>query len=238
MKVISTKYRLSLAVLLGFDGTSWATTISVNFTEFENRENQQLAPDDEAGLVGATNWNNVAGASGSRGSLKSSDGAETSAHLTWTAGGVWGDTQANPDANANISNARLRRGFLNDNSPGISFSVSDIPFSEYNLLIYYSTDSPLFDVEQFQGATANDQYAIPDIAVIDHRWGSNPNFDSTNTVFFEGLSGNLNVQMDGRNTVGTGRGTIAGFQLIQIPEPSTPLLAGIACFAILVRRRR
>lgn len=68
------------------------------------------------------------------------------------------------------------------------------------------------------------------------RWGGNPNLDAANTLMATGMSGNLTVNLPIRN--GRERGSVSGIQIIQVPEPSTSLLGGLAGMMMLLRRRR
>lgn len=230
----------TLAVLAAATGVSAAATIGVNFTEsIAGHANQQMASGTVAGLVPQSNWNNTGGATGTVNTLADSAGAATTASITWTSGGVWGDGQADADANAGVGDAQLNRGYWDDNNGGgQTFTVTGVPYTNYDLLVYYATDTP--GTQHLQGITANGIFARPDITT-GARYNEKSGWDSTNTATITGLTGDLTATMDLRNANGNGRATIAGFQILEanaIPEPSSTLLVGLSGLALLMRRRR
>ncbi|MDB4141870.1 PEP-CTERM sorting domain-containing protein [Akkermansiaceae bacterium] len=234
------KLKIALLAAAATTSLSSAASIGVNFMEtIANHPNQQLASGTSAGLEPQKNWNNTGGVSGMVSSLVDSAGATTGAEVTWSAGtggGVWGDGGANVDANNGVGNAQLRRGYLDDNGTSpITFSVADVPYPMYDLIVYYSTDT--LGAQQFQGVTANGSFARPD-ATTGALYSENSAYDSTNTARIFGLTGDLTATMDARNTSGTGRATIAGFQIVAVPEPSSTLLVGLSGLALLMRRRK
>jgi Bacterial alpha-L-rhamnosidase concanavalin-like domain len=100
-----------------------------------------------AGVVAATNWNNSnPGSDGGLSALSDSTGAATSAGFTVTGTyGGWGIGGATgPDADGTY-NKFLLGGYANTSS-GVSggvevFSISGIPYSAYNVIVYFSSDT-------------------------------------------------------------------------------------------------
>lgn len=100
-----------------------------------------------AGIVAVTNWNNSnPGNGGGMSALSDSTGATTSAGFTVTGTyGGWGIGGATgPDANGTY-NKFLLGGYANTSS-GVSggvevFSISGIPYSAYNVIVYFSSDT-------------------------------------------------------------------------------------------------
>ncbi|MDG1072027.1 MAG: PEP-CTERM sorting domain-containing protein [Akkermansiaceae bacterium] len=231
-----------LAAVAAATGVSSAATIGVNFTEsIAGHANQQIASGTVAGSVPQSNWNNTGGATGTINTLADSAGVATTASITWTSGGVWGDGDANADANAGVGDAQLNRGYWDDNNGGgQTFTVTGVPYTNYDLLVYYATDTP--GTQHLQGITANGTFGRPDITTgARYSEKSGAVWDSTNTATITGLTGDLTATMDLRNANGNGRATIAGFQILEasaIPEPSSTLLVGLSGLALLMRRRR
>lgn len=206
-----------------------ASVISVNFTEVADRVNQQIAGTTAAGFGGYTNWNNTAEASGTLGSLGDSDGNTTLASVTWSSSGVWGDGEANIDADLGIGDAQLARGYLDDGVP-VSWNVTGHGFAEYDVVLYLSTDTP------------GDVYAPFNVNGTDYSTTgiksqyTNPNWDDSNTIMVTGLTGDLTVT--GLPRVGGDRGSIGGFQIVQIPEPATFGMMAMFGGALVFMRRK
>ena len=104
-----------------------------------------LAADAKAGVpaVAQSHWNCVPGASGTGVALKSDDGADTTVTVdfkcpaTWSAGN---DTSKGSDF-------ALTDGYLDSNSDSDAAStptitVSKIPYSTYDVYVYFNTDQP------------------------------------------------------------------------------------------------
>jgi hypothetical protein len=247
MKINSLSYLAAGVLTLS---SASAAVISVNFRESDGHGNQLLAADTFAGGgagVSASNWNTVDGQSGSAASLVDSAGSGTSAGITWNAGGVWGDGSANSDADSGNGNARMMRGYLDDGQTsgdvGVSLSFSNIPYAEYIVAIYFSTDfAPA--TPGFKVATVNDGSGPVTIQTTGPRqeWSDNPTLGAHNTAATGTLTGNaLTITLPHRFATGDNpdqRGTVAGVQIIQIPEPSSIGLAGVAALGLALRRRR
>jgi|GEM_PF-2276380 len=218
-----------------------ASVISANFREDNGNPNQLIAPTTVAGGgagVGATNWNDALGGTGSAADLVDDSGAGTTLDLSWSSGGMWGDGTANTDADAQVGNAQLQRGYLDDNQGApdpIVISISEVPYAQYDLVVYFSTD------------TSGDSYGT--ISVTDAigtktgstsgtklLWGESSVLDDTNSLRITGLSGNATIDAPVRS--GAIRHSVSGIQIIEVPEPATITLAGFAGMLLLGRRRR
>ena len=214
--------------------TASAATISVNLTE--GNANQQMATTTTAGIDVQSNWNNTSGANGTAGSLTDSTGAVTGASVTWSSAGTCGDGEANTDANNGVGNAQVARGYLDDGNggSGVDFTVSGITYATYTAHIYFATDTNggtyrAFDVNGTSQSTTGTK----------NRYGTQPNWDATNSITVTGLTGNL--VLDGLARDGANRGSVAGFQIVDttpIPEPSSTALLGLGGLALILRRRK
>lgn len=118
-----------------------AGVISVNFSE-DDRWYEQVPADWEAGVWPRTNWNNTTnGASGTKGNLVDSDGnTNTTTSVTWSSSNTWGDGTANAGI-YDFGDARITRGYLDDGDAGVSFTVSNVPYTNYTVVLLMSTDS-------------------------------------------------------------------------------------------------
>lgn len=224
---------------------SSAATISVNFNETTTgtHANQQIEATTAAGLTGfvAQNWNNVGGSGSTVNSLVqdvAGTASTSSASVTWSSNGVWGDGNANTDATAGVGDAQVARGYLDDGGSGVNFDVTGISYASYTVVLYYSGDQ---NGGSWIDATVNGTTSGP---VGAKRRYVNPNWDATNTVVFTGLSGDLSVDIaatTGNGAGGTARGSLGGFQIIEttaVPEPSSTALLGLGGLALILRRRK
>ncbi len=211
--------------------TAQAATISVNFHALDGASDG-IESAQVAGLTGyaASNWNNTDPASGTVNDLTDSDGLTTTADITWSSGGSWGDGSANATVGTD-PNADLARGYLDDGAPGISISITDIPFADYDVVVYFSTDTEggIYRPVTINGSSFSS-------TGTKSQWGTNPTWDATNTAVATGQSGDLTLTGLTRN--GANRGSIAGIQVVQIPEPSSTALLGLAGLGLILRRRK
>lgn len=218
-----------------------ASVVSVNFRENNGNPNQIIAATTVAGGgagVGASNWNNVVGGTGSATDVNDDTGAATTVDLTWSSGGMWGDSNANTDADNGVGNAQLQRGYLDDNQGApdpIQIIISSIPYTEYDLVVYFSTDTA---GDNYGTITATDSVGANTGATsgTKERWGVNPNLDSTNSLRITGLTGDVTIDAPIR-TLGV-RHSISGLQIIQVPEPSGTSLVALSALLLLGRRKR
>lgn len=234
------KLKNTVLAFAAMTAVSSAATISVNFTESATaaHNNQQLAAGTTAGLTGyvAQNWNNVATATGTVGSLNQDDAGTatvSTASVTWGSSGVWGDAAANGDADFSIGDAQLARGYLDDGGSGVNFDVTGVSYASYTLVLYFSTDTNggVYNTATVNGSDYNttgtkSQYNLD-------------GWDETNSIVITDLSGDLAVDVLPRD--GANRGSIAGFQIVDttvIPEPSSSALLGLGGLALILRRRK
>ena len=220
---------LTLAACLAASITSvtHADVVSVNFRENNGNPNQLIAPTTVAGGGpggGVSNWNDGLGATGAITDAVDDTGVATTLDLTWTCGGTWGDGSANTDADTGVGNAQLQRGYLDDNqgSPLLPIDITDseIPYSSYDLVVYFSTDTTADNYGNFTVTDANGTVTAATTG-IKELWGTNPNLDETNSVLVSGLSGNLALNFPIRS--GPIRHSVSGLQIIESGGPLLPL---------------
>ena len=219
-----------LAVIAATVGVASAATISVNFTEGNDYE--QIDAATGAGIGGLTHWNNVSGNSGTQGSLMDSTGAATALSITWSSRNTWRDDEATADAQNDIGNAQLVRGYLDDGGDHVSISVTGMT-TPYDVTLYLSTDNDTG--QQFRPFTIN--------GVLYQAQGSYAGYGSgftwgpNNSMTIKGETGDLSITGLGNSG---GRGTVAGVQITTaaVPEPSSVALLGLGGLALILRRRK
>ena len=112
--------------------------ISVNFAS-GNNASYEIPADTAYGLVSAAGWNNVTGNSGTNVALSVSGASEgdSTASMTFAANGVWSYNAEDTDG--------FLRFFLGDNThdgvDGATINVTDIPFDNYDVIVYLTTDT-------------------------------------------------------------------------------------------------
>ena len=225
----------SLVACLATSASSFisAEVVSVNFREANGNPNQLLEPTTVAGGgagVGVSNWNDALGATGTLTDAANEFGEPTTLDLAWSCGGTWGDGTANGDANAGVGNAVLQRGYLDDNQGSplqpIDITVTEIPYTTYDVVVYFSTDTAGDNYGEFTVTDANGT-ATASTTGVKQLWGTNPNLDDTNSVRVSHLSGDLAMNFPVR--VGPVRHSVSGVQIISVDAgPTGPLVLSIS----------
>lgn len=217
-----------------------------------------LAANQTAGLVPQSNYNVVAGMSGSGIALKDGSGASTTASLSFSTNesGYRTNLFANPVTPDEILNDGILNGTAGVNP---TITITGIPHAVYDLIVYtldtypriqrvtattsagstsYTTDSPFGDAPGYQDANAGTPYV--------YRQGTSngaaPVVDS-NYVRFLQLSGNVTISADAQSSTFPSNDNdnvyINGLQIVPVPEPSVEqmLVFAVPLVAWLARRR-
>lgn len=234
-------------VLISLAGTasSSAAVISWNYDRFGT-----VSGSAEAGVVLAANWNN-SWPSNPTVDLIDETGAATTLDLSYSSFNQWSIQGSDPGLDGDgSSNKRLLNGYLNSGpaewSPSTitsSISLTQIPYESYNVIVYFSADAPNRAGQVTDGATTYyfsslgaDSIADSNAVLTQTLSTSDSDHAAGNHAIFTGLSGasqTITVQMRDNDQWGG----IAGFQIVQIPEPSAMLLGGLGLLGLLRRRR-
>lgn len=233
-------------------GFASAASIAMNFSE--NNGNQSwLASDSPIGplgiLSGNFNSNNTPNSngpgntltgslgSGTAGNLVDSNGSAVTATVEWSANNAWYN-----GSGVGSDEARLAVGYLDDGGPGASVTISNIPYSTYNVYVLLGSDAgnehtsevPLINGTPILGA---DFPAFGNLIGSGGEWIEADGTTRGNYVVARDLSGDA-VTIAGQNSTGNRIG-ISGFIIEEqvIPEPSSALLALLGA-GLLARRRR
>jgi len=231
-------FAIAVAACWAISSSADAAQIGVNFTESPSHGNQQIAPTTTAGsglVTPQQNWNNVTGVSGGPTSLVDSSGVPSGVTVEWGAAGVWGDGSADVDAGAGVGDAMLLRGYLDDHSQGtpvtVEIDLSGITYAQYDVLLIGSTDG---SVDSYTDAVINgNTYSTTGPK---SQYDVNPALDASRVWVASGQTGSsVSIEV---LRVGGDRGSIAGLQIVEVPEPASIALGSLAAlFAVGLRRR-
>ena len=235
--------RLFFVSALFCTGWAQASLIGVNFIGGDNNNNAQggtLAPTDTAGAVlpgldlRQSNWNNFLApnvVNGSLNGLVDRTGTATTADITVSGVNNLWDTNgstATPDG-------ALMRGYLDTTgSSTTSISVTDVPYAEYSVALYFTGStgrSGIYtvngDSKIGRGSGAFSSYSLAD------------GLGSTgNVLVYTGLTGDLSITATPGGGFGNFRAPLQGFSIF-VPEPSTALgILGLMSGTFLRRKRR
>lgn len=236
---------LSLAVILGFAAISArAQVISWNFDGYGDIS----GPSQQAGVVLSPYWNSTYLIDGNSGAPESNlldnSGTATTLSASFTDNSQYGYAIqfSTPAQDADGSyNKYLLNGYLNNGNGGnVTISLSSIPYAQYDIIVYLSSDtagrtgtvnvgSTTYDFSTMGPAEISDVNAT--LIQTTDTAGTDPSADY---AIFSGLTGSA-------QTITTdipAYGGIAGFQIVETPEPNAMALAGLGGLLTWFRRRR
>ncbi len=238
-----------LALACALCSVASASVISWNYDRFGT-----VAPANVAGIEPAANWNN-SWPDNPTVDLVDDTGAATTLDLAYTSFNDWSVIGSGPGMDADGSfNRNLLNGYLNAGNAGwgppitsSSVTLTQIPFAQYDIIVYFSADVAGREGDVTDGATTFSFNTVGPASVS----GTNALFAQTtdvlgsyataaNYAIFSGLSGvsqTITVQMRDNDEWGG----IAGFQVVSaIPEPASAaaLMGVLALVPAFARRRR
>ena len=244
MKIITIS-ALTCAFLFANLADGLAVGIGINFTGGGNASSPAISilPTDSAGVVAQMNWNNFAGGNGTNLVLVDNTGATTGALLTFTASGTYSSIGGAGIVPAD-GDEKLNTGFVYGDS---SFTLSNVPYAIYDVYVYHLNDaSGRIETTTLAGLSFFGAAAVPNDAThVDQNAATSYLYTQTtstnvtsptaggNFVRFQNLSGSVTLTASA-----PGNGYVNGLQIVQVPEPATIGLLGLAAVTGACTRRR
>lgn len=227
-----------LSILFALSQPAHGASIGVNFATNGSGTNLNLAPADVTGVVPQANWNNAQNTDPSLTNLVNDQGSGTSASMTWPHRPIT-TTSALPN---NVPAFALLLAGIDLNS-ALTVAISNIPYAKYDLYLYFSNASQNLSGESYGLYFMNGQ----SIAGVVHTNMFSTTFVDATIPF--GPGGNFLRAQNVTGSALTFGGVfdpgfivpLDGFQIVEVPEPSTMVLAGLAATGLAVsslRRRR
>ncbi len=184
-----------------------------------------LNSNNPAGIVATNNWNDsypndpVA-------NLVDNNGAPTTVAIAYNSYNTWSIKNSHPGADANGSyNKELLNGYLNSGAGQIpatsTVSITQIPFSYYNLYVYFSSDTAGRTGTVTDGTTTYSFTTIGSAsifganAVLTQTTDTGTGYPSANYALFAGISGAIKTITCDIPLFGG----IAGFQIVPLADP-------------------
>ncbi len=207
-------------------GVPSGRVISVNFASGKNNTSYEIPAGTAYGLVSASGWNNVTGSSGTAVALSVSGASEAAAaSMTFAANATWSYDAEDTDG--------FLRFFLGDNThdggDGATINVTDIPFDNYDVIVYLTTDT---ENVPFRPVSVNGKLYVGDASATPWKTAATEDANATfgqsratapaygtNALRVTALSGDLAIQGSVQvreNNAMSQRCNIAGFQIVEV----------------------
>ncbi|MBN1854770.1 MAG: hypothetical protein JW829_18705 [Pirellulales bacterium] len=219
----------------------WANSISLNFSE--NSSNQAFSGGENIGPLNTDSrtWNTTNGqpnlSFGTMNNLIDNNGNPTTASVTWNSANPWWNEDGTGD-----DQHRLAVGYLDDTNEAISVTLSDIPYAMYRVYGLYSSDqswdATIVQAQDMQvngtwvfgGVTSTSVNAYGSItdclAETGQYWSHLDSTTPGNYWTFDTTGPALSIVQS--PNADPGRAAISGLIIVEIPEPATSMLCGIA----------
>lgn len=204
----------------------WAANsgIGVNFSAGSHT----LAADARPGIIPSNNWNNVAGGSGSDVALLDSRGLASPARLSFNAAGSYNGFSGLSTPNA-ATNTLYRGGLYGTSLTEVSFTVTSVPYSNYDVYVYADGYPTLNTLSISNGATTyyyrSNGSADSAASALTETTSTNPAAPTVGPgqyQVFRNLSGSSFTITTGGSISGVISNNVFGFQIVPSAPPPLP----------------
>jgi hypothetical protein len=182
--------------------------------------------------------------------LLDNSGAATSLNIAYQAWGFWSIQSSTPGQDADTTyNRNLLNGYLNAGPAGwgppvttSSIILSSIPYAQYDIYVYFSSDTAGRTATISDGATT---YSLSTVgpasisganAVFTQTTDTGALYPTANYAVFSGLTGSSQTITESPLVSDAWSG-IAGFQIVAVPEPGTLALVAMGGLMLVFGRR-
>lgn len=237
----------TLAVSAALLTAANAASISIAFTDGGSGP-QTTTPGVSGGVesVIGSSWNQFGGTGlANQGTSDSTNlmnelGAGTGAGVTisgFTAA-WWNSAASGAESDAST---QVVINYVEINSPteSASISLTNIPFANYDVILYSLSDGSTSGITATIGGTTQTMLNVPsgDFAANGFVDGTN---GTGNYMVFSGLSGaNFDITDISGHGSNLDKAAVGGIQIVEIvPEPSSAALLGLGGFSLILRRRK
>lgn len=226
-----------------------ANTVSWNYNRYGDAYGTQSTDVAGVGAYSASYWND-SWLDGRTADLLDNTGAATTIDISWNSFNSWSIQQSHPGKDQDGSyNKEILNGYLNSGpatwNPPLTYSsvtLSEIGYSSYDIVVYFSSDVAGREGYVTDGSTTYYFNTVGPASIASDNALFIQAADMTeagyeaaaNYAVFKGLSGasqTLTVQMRDNDEWGG----IAAVQIVQIPEPTSLLLLSLG--GLLLRKK-
>lgn len=174
--------------------------------------------------------------------LADSAGNPTTMDISWFSNsGTWAIQFSHPGQDADLSwNKELVNGYINGTGPaGSSVTLSQIPYLQYDVYVYLTSDDATRVGTVTDGATTYSFGVLDGMiaganALLVQTTDTGLSYPEANYAVFSGLSG---ASQTFSTDFGATYGGIAGIQIVNVPEPGTMALGAMGLLLVGVSRR-
>lgn len=215
---------LTAASVGGLYCDSGAAVISINY-DTATSSTPAMAPQNIAGAVPASNWNNVVNNNHSI-TFGDDSGIATSLGVGVSTSGLDSWNRGADPIGGRIFSDKITMGAIG------TINLTNVPYASYELYVYLSDWGSEVITFSLDGGSTTAATLTNTNTGRDSGWNG-IYIENDNYVKLTGLSGNSSIRMARTS----GDVHLAAFQIVQVPEPQAALLGALGLLTMLRRKR-